>query len=255
MLFWVLSLTAKPTFAQDFPKGVAENTEVADQEIQGGQIVGQAPEGIVRTKQPYWEKLFGVAVSSPIIVVHEKTDKTRAIATSGEALVQVTAKNGGVKVGDFVTSSDIPGVGMKAREPGYVVGIAKTAFTPANSESVGTSNETGTVLVEINVHFTAKSDKELGNVLLRIFKAFTTSLEDQSKIAQVIRYVIGSFLALIIFLFSMFWFGRSLKTSIEAMGRNPLARNSIQFGMLINFFLAAFVTIIGLVVAFIIIRL
>lgn len=256
VIFFLLAAFLFPKIiqAQDLPKGVAENLQVADQEIQGGHIVAQTAQGIVRANENYQAKMFGVAVESPIIVVHEKTENTRAISTSGEARVQVNAKNGGIKVGDFVTSSDIPGVGVKAREPGYVLGIAQSAFLP-EIETVGTSNEVGEVIVTINIHFTAKSDKELGNVIVRIFKAFTTSLEDQSKIAQTIRYFVGAFLALIIFIASVFLFARSLKSSIDAMGRNPLARTSIQFGMLVNFFLAAIFSLVGLAVAFVVIRL
>lgn len=250
---WLL-VTPAVALAQGLPKGVAENLQVVDQEIAAGNIVAQTDNGIVRTTTSYEAKMFGVAVDSPIIVIHEKSNTTRAIVTSGEANVRVSAKNGGIKVGDFITSSDIPGVGMKARNPGYVVGIAQSAFMPEVA-TVGTNNELGQVTVMINIHFTAKSDKELGNVILRIFKAFTASLEDQSKIAQTIRYLVGALLALIIFIASVFLFARSLKSSIDAMGRNPLARASIQFGMIINFALAAIFTLVGLAVAFVIIRL
>lgn len=248
-------LWLEPVLAQEITRGVAENTVVADQEIVGGNILEQRADGIWRTKEAYAQKVFGVALDNPIIVVHEKTDQTRAIASSGEALVLVSAKNGAIKAGDYITSSDIPGVGMKARNPGYVIGIAKTEFAPPNSDSVGTSNENGSVVATINIHFAARAEKDLGNPILRIIKSFTTALEDQSKIALTIRYVIGSLAALLILLASMFLFARGIKSSIEALGRNPLARNSIQFGMLINFALATIGIVVGLFVAFIIIRL
>lgn len=40
--------------------------------------------------------------------------------------MKVTTINGDIASGDFITTSDIPGVGMKATEPGRVIGKALT---------------------------------------------------------------------------------------------------------------------------------
>jgi len=240
--------------AQDF-SNVAANLEVTDQTIANGSIVEQGPSGIRKTTATYDQKMFGVAVVNSAIVIHAKTDTTRAIVTNGEALVQVTAKNGGINAGDFVTTSDVAGVGMKARDAGYVLGIARSSFTPANSNAVGTSNATGTVTVEVNIHFAAKAANELGNPIIRVFNAFTTSFEDQSRISAVIRYMIGAFVALMIFAIALFIFGRTIKSSIDAIGRNPLARSSVQFGLILSVAVTIVVSIIGFVITFLIIRL
>lgn len=247
--FWPTTVNA-----QELTRGVAENLEVVDPEIKGGDIVTLTPDGIKRASTTYDTKIKGIAVDKPIISIHEKTEKTRSIVTSGEVMIRVSAKNGGINIGDYITSSDIPGVGVKARDPGYVIGIARTAFTPNGSESVGGSSEEGMVLVTINIHFTATQANDLGSPIYRMFQAFTSNVEDKSKFSSIIRYAFGGLIALIVFLMSIILFGRAVKSGIDAIGRNPLARSSIQFGMMMNFVLAGFITFVGLFVAFMIIR-
>jgi hypothetical protein len=43
--------------------------------------------------------------------------------------VKVSTKNGDIQPGDYITTSDIPGVGMKATEPGRVIGKALTGLS------------------------------------------------------------------------------------------------------------------------------
>src|SRR3972149_5460851 len=52
-----------------------------------------------------------------------------SIANTGEINVNVTTINGPIKVGDYVSSSEIPGKGQKASEfTGYMLGVALASF-------------------------------------------------------------------------------------------------------------------------------
>lgn len=241
-------------YAQDFSRGIALNVEVADGNIAGGDIVELASNGIIRAKTPYSQAIRGVAVDQPLIAIHEKTDKTRSIVINGEASVKVSAKNGGIKVGDYVTTSDIPGVGVRAIDAGYVIGMAQTAFTPPNSDKVNQSNATGTVVVTLNIHFHAYKTNDLGGPFVRVFQAFAQGTETPGQFAPIIRYVLGALVALVSFILAFLFFGRNVKSSIEALGRNPLARSSIQFTILLNMLFTGLVILAGLFIAFMIIR-
>jgi hypothetical protein len=59
------------------------------------------------------------------------------VALSGRVPVKVTGKNGSIKAGDYITSSDIAGLGMKSTDAGQVVGQALNDFIATSTESVG----------------------------------------------------------------------------------------------------------------------
>jgi fibronectin-binding autotransporter adhesin len=50
------------------------------------------------------------------------------MALAGRVPTRVSAENGAINIGDPITISSTPGVGMKALEPGYVVGIALESY-------------------------------------------------------------------------------------------------------------------------------
>ncbi len=51
------------------------------------------------------------------------------VGLSGRVPVKVSTKNGDIQPGDYITTSDIPGVGMKATEAGRVIGKALTGLS------------------------------------------------------------------------------------------------------------------------------
>lgn len=247
MLVSLLVLPAK-VYAQTFTSNVAINLDVADQQIQSGDILEQSSKGIVRSQTAYSSKIIGVAVENPTIVLHDQTNTTRSIIGNGPALVRVSNKTGTIKIGDFVTSSDTAGVGEKAVNPGYVIGIAQS--NPTNVQ-----NGVGEVAVDLNIHYAAITPTDLStNPILRFFGNLTTSLDNPSNVAIFIRYMVGAFIALLAFIMGMYLFGRSIRTGLEAIGRNPLAKSSIQLSIILNLVLTAIVSIAGIIVAFIIIR-
>lgn len=48
------------------------------------------------------------------------------VGLAGRLPVKVSTKNGDIAPGDLITTSDIPGIGMKATDPGRVIGKALT---------------------------------------------------------------------------------------------------------------------------------
>ena len=57
------------------------------------------------------------------------TGRPVIVGLSGRVPVRVTTKNGGIKPGDYITTSDISGVGMRATEAGRVIGKALTGLS------------------------------------------------------------------------------------------------------------------------------
>jgi len=86
---------------------------------------------LVRSSTSYDQNIIGiVSVAShagdfnSIGYNIKKQDNPQPIALSGRVKVKVNLNNGPIAVGDRITTSTVPGVGMKATEAGMVVGIA-----------------------------------------------------------------------------------------------------------------------------------
>jgi hypothetical protein len=120
-----------------------------DGSINKGDIVALSGNGVSqveKTSSPYDAKAIWIISTKPGIVVGEADGSWKAVIVwlAGRVPVKVTTKNGEIRPGDYITSSDIPWVGMKANEPGRVIGKALTTYVWA---------EIGTVMVFIENTF------------------------------------------------------------------------------------------------------
>ena len=79
------------------------------------------------------------------------------VGLAGRVPVKVSTKNGDIKPGDYITTSDIPGIGMKATEPGRVIGKALTGLS-------GESEGRVAVFIQ-NTYFDGVDEVEYANTL------------------------------------------------------------------------------------------
>jgi hypothetical protein len=230
----------KFTFAQDLPL-VAKNLEIADPEVKIGDIVSQTQEGIFRSKIPYDKNMIGVVGENPILVFGKPTTTTLPVVTFGETLVRVSNVNGEIKRGDFITSSEKPGVGQKATKDGYVLGRALEDF----------NQEEGLIKVSINIQYQYLSPTgfPVSGILSKIWEL----LGRPENFPVFLRYVFAVILGGGSFFAGFFFFVKSLREGLEAIGRNPLAKRSIQIGMIINLVAILLLTLAGLALAFFVI--
>jgi len=113
---------------------LAENIDTA-LNVEVGDIVEINEQGFVeKAKQAYSKKAIGV-ISDPAIVFPGaqinpdlKNVKRQPLALTGLVSVKVSNTNGPIEIGDYITSSSIPGYGMKAITSGPVIGKALQAF-------------------------------------------------------------------------------------------------------------------------------
>ncbi|MDO8655030.1 MAG: DUF5011 domain-containing protein, partial [bacterium] len=148
---------------------LAENYSVIDPSIGPGDMVSLSPQGtltVEKTSTPYQGTIIGVISTKPGITLAEWADSTdsskRPVALVGRVPVKVSDENGPIAVGDMITSSSAPGVGMKACaiatppsdpenptpaflcKPGRVVGMALESYTGSGQD---------TTMVFINPHW------------------------------------------------------------------------------------------------------
>lgn len=186
--------------------------------------------------------IFGVAVANPILLLRS-SGGTVPIVTSGQVDVNVTTNAGPIRVGDFVTSSSRPGEGELATSTqGYVLGTALAPF-PADAGSYATGTlATGTIPVLLSVGpYPASAVPQPPQQQAR--KNFLNV-----NAGTVLRYVLAATVAIGSIALAFRNFGSSIRDGIVSVGRNPLAKSSIQSMVLLNALLIAFVSASGLLV-------
>ena len=89
-------------------------------------------EFITATDKPYQNEMLGIVSTEPGLTLGQNKPGGHPVALSGRVPLRVTTNNGAdpIKAGDYLTSSGIPGVAMKAKKAGFVIGMALEDFPP-----------------------------------------------------------------------------------------------------------------------------
>lgn len=226
-----LSLGLQEAGCQEMAPVVATEIEIPDITVEDGDIICATPDGFRKCDTPSSPTSFGVVDKNPAALIENmELENGVPVITTGLVEVKVSSANGPIKIGDFISASSNPGVGVKATENGYVLGIAQRNFDE------GDVNLIGMIPIVVNVHVESALSNARSNLM--------TILKD-SRNATVfapldsLRYLIAAILILLSFIMGFMYFGRTAGKGVEAMGRNPLARRQIQF----NIFLHLVVTI------------
>jgi hypothetical protein len=192
----------------------------------------------------YDETMFGVIVDSPVTyVLNTSIQNPKLISSSGEIKVNVSASQGPISKGDFITSSEIPGVAVKAAEAGYVVGVALEDYAPSDTNQIGQIS----TIVDIKMNF--QSSGVAKNLLDSLELAFRSPFMTP---ISALRYLLVALIILISFAIGFTSFGRITGSSVEALGRNPLAGGSIKKVVVFNFALTFIIMAIGFGIAYLI---
>lgn len=220
LIFFLLFVFVEIILANDF-SFIAKNLEVNDPEAKIGDIVSQTEEGLFRSIISYDQNIIGVVGEEPILVLGRPTPTTLPIISFGETLIKVSNVNGEIKRGDFITSSENPGVGQKATESGFVAGKALEGF----------NQEEGLIKAEINIHYQYAPGETSAT---SIFGHILGQMGKPENFPEVLRYIFALILGGGSFLIGFFAFINALRKGLEATGRNPLAKRSIQVAMILN---------------------
>lgn len=264
LLFILYFVSAPSVYSQFGGFGVATSHNVEDKDAQDGDIVSLSSEtGNLRLSTlEYDEKMFGVIVLSPAIVLRTVGLNT-PIVRSGEVHVNVTTLNGSIAIGDYITSSPIPGKGQKATDfNGYILGIALEPFSQTDGTLVNFEEEEvaqGKVLVAVGISATTPFIKKVSGGFLGSLQytgeLFIYMLTATKQSERVMRYILAVLVALVSLYLSFRSFGHNVTKGIESIGRNPLAKGSIQTMIMVNIILIAVVSLGGILLSLIIISL
>jgi hypothetical protein len=250
MLFFVGLLFLLPTVVwgaalQNSTPGFATSINLNQSNVKVGSIVIATTSGHKLSSTEYDASIFGVVTNSAAIALEESSGSAYLVTSSGSTLVRVTAKNGAIKKSDWITTSKIPGVGMKALRSGYVLGSALGEFNPKNKD------QEGLILVSLAPRYVASKGAFAAN-LFNIFSLSTLATYEEPL--TVFKYFIAAALVVISVVAGFLIFGRISALGIQALGRNPLASHKIQWAIVLNVLITITIIVVGLVLSLTIIK-
>lgn len=228
--------TALAQTAKDVSAGVAISVNISGN-IKDGSVISSSPKGYKLTNYEYDPAIAGVISDSPAVAIKNeiRTSTTHEMISNGNAYVLVSSANGNISKNDYLTSSSTPGIAQKATVDGFVLGVALESYSSNNPKSMGK------ILVNVSPHynatFIATKTNLIDSIRTTIGSPFLSPL-------TTFRYLLAALIAILAFILGFVYFGRVVKTGVEALGRNPLAERSILTGIIFN--LATTVVIMGI---------
>ncbi|HYF96775.1 MAG TPA: hypothetical protein VD947_01915 [Patescibacteria group bacterium] len=259
LLGLIFAGTVGTLFAQTVNQGYK-----SDQILQIGMLVKEKDDDSSKVEavtQATLEKLKGVVVNkndSPITLSSE--GQSVFVANTGTVEVLVSDENGTIKSGDYLSISSLEGVAMKAKTgQSLVVGRASAGFDGSNKVGT-TTNQSGDKTIN------------LGRIPTGIAIAANPLQEklEQNNIPRVLQNISSTvagekvsparvWLAFIVFLASSILTGVMLyggaRSSLVALGRNPLSRTSIMRGLVQVILLSLIVFISGIFGVYLLLKL
>ncbi|MBI2017774.1 hypothetical protein HYS92_01865 [Candidatus Daviesbacteria bacterium] len=248
------------TVSAQAPKGIeiTSTYTISDTEAVSGDILTVTENGLVRSELSFDNKMFGVLDEKPILVYRDFEKEGKPVIRDGIAQVNVTTLNGSIKTGDYITSSSIKGKGAKASESGYVLGVALENFEGSDQQVAGPNGNvsSGTIKIALKIEYAELTNPRFaGRLFGFVGNSFLENVRDPKQLGAVVRYIAAGLIILLTFTFGLLAFSRSIAKSVEALGRNPLAKSAIQLSMIINIVLLVVTGLIGIVASILIIRL
>jgi F0F1-type ATP synthase membrane subunit c/vacuolar-type H+-ATPase subunit K len=226
--------------------GVAKIVEV-EGDIKDGNIISASKKKAILSNIPYDSQVLGVVSRDAAIVLNASgSNKGVPVISIGTVYVLVSTQNGVIKKGDQITTSTIPGVGMKADKEGYIIGNALEDDTNPNPKQIDK------IAVDLELHY-FNTRPTLSGSLTDILKlAFMPTKEGP---APIFKYIVAAGVVVASFILGFLSFGRTAAKGVEALGRNPAASKIINLGIIFNVAIVVAIVLSGLIVAFLILRL
>ena len=245
ILIFMVLITSTASVHAEMAYGTSRSVEMVGQDITPGMIIAYKDDTFLPSKEPFDTDIVGVVVekSSLSLINLVTSPEIKLLMESGDAQVLVSATNGPIKKGDYLTSSKIYGVGQKADVSGFTIGKALEDYNPTNPGAKG-------LIWAFIQPKTAYINNSMRMNLLESLR--TGALSPLLNPVESLRYILAALITGATFVIGFSTFGRSSGRSIEALGRNPLASHTIKVAMVFNFILAFVIMLVGLALAYLI---
>jgi hypothetical protein len=210
---------------------------ISQQKLPVGTIVSpddQIKNGVIPANSQTSSNLLGVVVPSSTVAVSEGSGRV-PVAADGNANVLVSDINGGMSRGDKVAASPLDGIGMLATKSGRIIGTLQgdlnSHSTDAQFKTItdvkGVKRKIQIALVPIIVSLTYYQPLDNQSTILpKVIRDISNSVSGKdvstSRIWGAMVLMVAALTIVIVLLYG------AVRSSIGAIGRNPLAKTTIQ---------------------------
>lgn len=251
---------AGPLSAQTLNQGYK-----SDQPLQTGMMVKEKDgdnSKVEPVSQNTLKDLKGVVVSkndSPVVIATE--DQTIFVSNSGVHDVLVSDENGPIKSGDYLSVSSIVGIAMKvSADETLVLGRASADFN-GNGDTIGTTTRQsdnkrinfGRIQVDIAIAANPTQKKSPQEIIPKILQNISASIV--GKPVSNARIWLASIIFLVTSMVTGIMLYGAARSSLIAIGRNPLSKTSIIRGLLQVVILGLIVFICGMFGVYLLLKL
>jgi hypothetical protein len=243
-----------------------------DKAIQRGMIVRLTDKDNTKVEPvPYekMDKIEGIVVAandSPVTLSSEDSTAQQVfVATTGRYNVLVSTQNGAIKKDDYITISALAGIGMKADgKQSRIVGKALNKFdgktnvsgqtTVRNADKKDIPIALGFVGVDINIGHNPIEQKPDTIIpgLQTLQKAAGSIVNKDVAPGQL---YLGLFALIVTGIVAGCILYAGVRTSMVALGRNPLAKTSVMRNLLQVVVTSIIILIIGITAVYLILKL
>jgi hypothetical protein len=210
----------------------------ATQSLPAGTVVAsdnQSSNTVVPADNVTNNNILGVVTVGSTVTISQSNTQVQ-VSTGGSAYVLVSDINGPIKKGDKITASPLSGIGMRATQAGKIVGTATSDLTGSSlnaqsksiSDASGKSKQVQIALIPLAININFYQPAPASTVLPKIITDLTTSIN--GKPVSTGRTVASLSVLVAALLVVVLIYG-AVRSSIGAIGRNPLAKTAIQRSM------------------------
>lgn len=227
--------------------GVATLVNTNTPNIKDGSVVSSSQNGAVLSDTPYDPQVLGIVSRDAAISISiNNSNNTVPVISNGDVYVLVSSQQGNIKKGDYLTTSTLPGVAVKAVDSGYVLGTALESYSDPNPKA------SALIAVDLNLHYFNTKPTFAGSLtdILKLALLPTTT-----NVNPIFKYIVAALVVLASLVLAFLTFGRTAAKGVEALGRNPAASRIIHLGIILNVMIVVVIVLAGLTVAFMILRL
>lgn len=240
-----------------------------DGNVQKGMLVMIDPKDSKKV-QPLSNKsdvsMQGVAVAANDTVVSLGSDTAMTqvyVASTGKYQALVSNQNGPIKIGDIISISALDGIGMKAdSQQTTILGKAISGFNGqsnvSSTMSLKTSKGTkkvaiGLINIDISISHNPLAASVTGPPVPEFLRKSGSAIAGK-PVSSVRLYVSLAIVIATVFLSSNVLYG-GVRSSIIAIGRNPLAKKSIIRGLMQVIVLGLIILVVGMFIVYLLLRL
>jgi hypothetical protein len=239
--------------------------------VQKGMIVMLDPknasnvQALTNKKDSAMQGVVVAASDSAVSLSNDSTTDQVYVATTGKYDALVSNQNGAIKAGDIISISALDGIGMKADGGQSIIlgkalenfdGTSNISGTTSLTDSNGGKATVSIGLIEVNIgisHNPLAATKGADAAVPGFLRKLAQAIAGKPVSAARIYISVAVLLVTIIVGGSLLYGG--VRSSLTAIGRNPLARKSVLRGLFQVTFIGIIIFVIGLFAIYLLLKL